>query len=253
VTMAGQPTSLQRAISALASATDEQSEAVAEWLDGGMDLLDGREPGAAPRELIEAVRELLQEARTPQRSVMLLMTLAKSVRQQATARAPGVELIWTGPSVLGSELRSTRQVVSEILRESQRYVLVVGYQLRSAMREGDSNVVEEFLDAARRGVRFTFVLNEDEANFAALDLARWPPSNRPRVLTWPQPGDQFASLHAKIVIADDERALITSANLTFHGLRRNIEVGVLVRADIVVQLRRQFVELERERVLIPVV
>jgi phosphatidylserine/phosphatidylglycerophosphate/cardiolipin synthase-like enzyme len=41
-------------------------------------------------------------------------------------------------------------------------------------------------------------------------------------------GPPWASLHAKCVVVDDERALITSANFTDRGQERNIEAGVLI-------------------------
>ena len=40
-----------------------------------------------------------------------------------------------------------------------------------------------------------------------------------------------ALLHMKIVIADDERGIVGSANITGKGLGDNIEVGALVGAD----------------------
>jgi hypothetical protein len=38
----------------------------------------------------------------------------------------------------------------------------------------------------------------------------------------------ISNLHAKIYIADRKRAILTSANLTSSGLRKNIEVGILI-------------------------
>jgi phosphatidylserine/phosphatidylglycerophosphate/cardiolipin synthase-like enzyme len=48
----------------------------------------------------------------------------------------------------------------------------------------------------------------------------------PRALDPEGPG---GVLHAKVVVADDEVAFITSANLTKAALDRNIELGVLIR------------------------
>ena len=42
------------------------------------------------------------------------------------------------------------------------------------------------------------------------------------------PGPPWASLHAKCIVVDDERSLITSANFTDRGQTRNIEAGVLI-------------------------
>jgi phosphatidylserine/phosphatidylglycerophosphate/cardiolipin synthase-like enzyme len=54
---------------------------------------------------------------------------------------------------------------------------------------------------------------------------------RPEVYYDPRtaaPGPPWASLHAKCIVVDDERALITSANFTERGQTRNIEAGVLI-------------------------
>jgi len=48
----------------------------------------------------------------------------------------------------------------------------------------------------------------------------------------PSPGSTTistrASLHAKCIIVDDERTLVTSANFTDRGQSRNIEAGVVI-------------------------
>lgn len=49
-----------------------------------------------------------------------------------------------------------------------------------------------------------------------------------------------SGLHAKVYIADDSAALITSANLTRGGLRENLECGLVVVAPHVLPLLRQF-------------
>jgi len=61
---------------------------------------------------------------------------------------------------------------------------------------------------------------------ALLDLVRSLPTMTVTYL----PG-----LHAKVYIADDERAIVTSANLTFGGLVRNREYGVVLHDSVVVR------------------
>jgi phosphatidylserine/phosphatidylglycerophosphate/cardiolipin synthase-like enzyme len=53
--------------------------------------------------------------------------------------------------------------------------------------------------------------------------------------------DSVTSLHAKCIVIDDERALVTSANFTNRGQERNIEVGVLIHdPGLCTQLVRQW-------------
>lgn len=42
-----------------------------------------------------------------------------------------------------------------------------------------------------------------------------------------------AAMHAKLLIVDRRTALVGSANLTSHGLERNLECGLLVRGGAV--------------------
>jgi phosphatidylserine/phosphatidylglycerophosphate/cardiolipin synthase-like enzyme len=57
----------------------------------------------------------------------------------------------------------------------------------------------------------------------------WPWATLPELYYDPrslETGEARASLHAKCVIVDRERALITSANFTDAAQRKNIELGV---------------------------
>ena len=57
--------------------------------------------------------------------------------------------------------------------------------------------------------------------FSDLNVLRlhWPASSRP-------PG---AALHAKIIVVDDQVALVGSANLTSRAVESNLECGILIR------------------------
>jgi phosphatidylserine/phosphatidylglycerophosphate/cardiolipin synthase-like enzyme len=61
----------------------------------------------------------------------------------------------------------------------------------------------------------------------------------------------MASLHAKVLVADARHALVTSANLTYHGYEANVEVGVRITGDAAAQLESVFHELIRVRDFVP--
>ena len=60
----------------------------------------------------------------------------------------------------------------------------------------------------------------------------WPGPVRPSVFYDPRSVDPEARgvLHAKAVVADEERLFVTSANFTAAALDENIELGLLVRS-----------------------
>ena len=67
-----------------------------------------------------------------------------------------------------------------------------------------------------------------------------------------EPDGPGGVLHAKAVVADDEAAFVTSANLTEAAFDRNIEVGVLTRDHaLAASLARHFGTLIEQGLLLP--
>ena len=73
----------------------------------------------------------------------------------------------------------------------------------------------------------------------------WPGERLPEVFHDPRSldtdGKKRASLHAKCIVIDEDRALITSANFTEAAHERNIEAGTVITDSILARaLRGQF-------------
>ena len=73
----------------------------------------------------------------------------------------------------------------------------------------------------------------------------WPGERLPDVFYDPQSlaseGKKRASLHAKCIVIDEDRALITSANFTEAAHERNIEAGAVITDTILSRaLKAQF-------------
>jgi phosphatidylserine/phosphatidylglycerophosphate/cardiolipin synthase-like enzyme len=123
--------------------------------------------------------------------------------------------------------------VVEVVRAAVDRVLLVSFAAH-----GVGEVVRELAAASDREVRIDLVLEStveqggvlrDGAGSGAFDALagratfwHWPVANR-------RSGGRAAALHAKVVVADGEYALLSSANFTDRGLTDNIEVGFLVR------------------------
>lgn len=159
----------------------------------------------------------------------------------AAAVAPAPDLVWSGPEVPGVPARDTRRVYDELFTSASRSLWAVSY----AYFDGP----HVFGSLARRmketpGLRVTLLLNihrgQHDATIAA-DVVRrfadrfwskdWPGPVRPSVFYDPRSVDPEARgvLHAKAVVADEERVFITSANFTAAAQDDNIELGLHVR------------------------
>lgn len=184
-------------------------------------------------------------------SMVLALGVSLTARQRATSASPGLDLVWTGPyPPAGISAQPTLTVMQEMLGAARRRVLLVGYSL-SIIGESPRRIIAQLVKARRRGCAVTVALNSDRFNHAAL-AELWPERvPPPRLLTWRgRPGDQIASLHAKVLAVDDTDLLITSANLTYHGLESNIELGVRIRSGLAARVTGHFESLAQQGILV---
>lgn len=154
------------------------------------------------------------------------------VRQATEARAVHAELVWTGHKPPGSPLRNTPQVVAEMVDLARRHVVLLAYSLWIG-QYGAGAVLDRLVAARRRGAKVTFVVDRKYAPAGAEPghnlrelRSRWPRGvARPDLYSWGDEDDQIAKLHAKVVVVDRRDVLVTSANLTGHGIAGNLELG----------------------------
>ncbi|HEX7602715.1 MAG TPA: DISARM system phospholipase D-like protein DrmC [Polyangiaceae bacterium] len=153
---------------------------------------------------------------------------------------PRIDLVWTGPETKASVSRSTGIVVQQLFASARASIIIGGYAFdtpgilqpvhRAMVEHGVSAMIfmdvpgqaesdvgaealaTDAIDTFFRDV-WTFGLPKPEVFYDPRTARRGPP---------------WASLHAKCIVVDDERALVTSANFTDRGQTRNIEAGVLI-------------------------
>jgi hypothetical protein len=206
-------------------------------------------------EAIVAVIQALGTRLPAPADLALVLELAAAAAEGASLAKRTIELVWTGPEDSVAFSRDTAVVVSELFRGAERSVLVSGfalYQGRKVFRDLAANLdanpsldVRLFLNVGRTG---NDTSTEQVLLGAFADRIRtqeWPGERLPAVYYDPRalaptPSDR-AVLHAKCVVVDDARALVTSANLTTAAQEKNIEAGVLIQdAGFAMQLRHQF-------------
>jgi len=172
--------------------------------------------------------------------LLIALLAAADTATRLIAEQPLVEIAWTYPG--GSVgARTTAAVAKEVIDSSQRTLLVVGYSVTvdEDMIGMAAQSIQAVAQAAERGVVVTAVLHRNVNRDAF--LAAWRPSTPPpSIFSWPQADDDKASVHAKILIADRRSALVTSANLTYHGFERNIEMGLHVTGQPAAEIHDRF-------------
>lgn len=195
---------------------------------------------AGLRDLAPEVLKVLQDLE----KAAVLATLRVAIAERVHRPPPKLDLVWTGPETRVSTARSTRLVVEELFASAKTSVIVGGYAfdrpailapLHEAMRDRGVGVTM-FVD-----IDGTTTKPEEADAFATAFIDKWFRKvwtfglPKPDIYYDPRtavagtvPGYDWATLHAKCVVVDDERCLITSANFTDRGQNRNIEAGVLI-------------------------
>ncbi len=219
--------------------TPLEREAVISELRGG----SGAGLTAEHRQVLSALKTELGDDTLP----AMLGALAVAERAETNRSAPS--MVWTGMEGVRVPMRLTSQVVNEMIARTRQNILIVGYSLTRAAgfwedlaalpAAVDVNIIGHNLSerTSRLGGQATYLRKLFAASPERLHLYTYIP----------QQGD-ITKLHAKLLVSDRQRALVTSANFTRHGMERNIEVGVTVGARQAVMIWDQLEKLVQNAV-----
>lgn len=186
----------------------------------------------------------------------LVMTLLSQEREALYRARDEMALVWSGPEVLGTTSRDTSVVVRELFREVENEILISTY----AIYDGKSvfqELVTRMQEKPKLRVRMLIHIGRDRGDLETSDAEllqqfalnfkqqHWPPNPLPEVYYDPRTlskyFDERASLHAKCIVVDDQKAFVSSANFTEAAQKRNIEAGVLItNSQFARSLRMQF-------------
>ena len=161
-----------------------------------------------------------------------LLNSLLEVHRAVEKRSTQAELVWTGYRLPGSPLRNTSSVIREMVDAAKSHVIVMSYSVWLGHTRVDA-AMDRLVAARRRGASVTFVVDRDYSPDGSVEghnreqlRTGWPDdAPRPDVYSWGDDNDEIAKLHAKVLIVDRRDLLITSANLTGHGLSGNLELG----------------------------
>ena len=251
-------------MSALRRLSRPAMEGLAAALDSGR-VGDGFQSAAlrrvVPEKLVGQMREELRELGGDgfsRAQIARMLRLLAEERGASQAIADRVELVWSGTDPKLGSNRDTAVVVQELFREARRRVLIASYALDSGAKSAAlfGALAARMDDEPELKVRlFANVHRKHGDDTAESVLLRefaesfrekvWPGERLPDVFFDPRSlavsGAKRACLHAKCIVVDDSRALVTSANFTEAAHERNIEAGAVVADKVIARaLKAQF-------------
>lgn len=190
----------------------------------------------------EQVGTILEALADFERPACLAIVEAVLTERTSAALRSSLELVWTGPEGNDGKARDTAVVLRNLFESAQDRVLLAGFSFKKG-----EEALRPLHESMVRGVNATFFIGIKQPespvdpdayaqrSFDSFLEQRWPFGQPVPKLYCDRrslyPGPPWSSLHAKCVVVDGERALVSSANFTERGQERNIETGVLIRDE----------------------
>jgi phosphatidylserine/phosphatidylglycerophosphate/cardiolipin synthase-like enzyme len=157
-----------------------------------------------------------------------------------------VEIVTTTPVSFQVKARKTRPVIEELLKGAEKTILLTGYSISDHFEE----TLKLINNKSKQGIVVELFVNKYDSIRSLLNNIEH--TNRRFFKVYEYTGktdDKMAALHAKTIIIDGIKMLISSANLSFHGLEGNIEIGTLVTSwKKAAQVLEIFADLKRSKI-----
>lgn len=155
-----------------------------------------------------------------------------------------VELIVTAPKSFALKTKTTLGAVEELLKSAEKTIILTGYSISEYV----SNFMDVLIQKSRSGVLVKLYINKVDNQTSLEKILRYQ-SKYLQLYNYSNDDDKMSALHAKIISVDCERTAISSANLSYHGMSGNIELGCLIESQkIGKQIEHIFQQLYKERV-----
>jgi len=189
----------------------------------GVNVLRAQAPSPVLRDACDQLRvRLLRQSS----SEYLAGVIAGSASAVALARKrQQIDVVWTGPETGTGAGRLTASVVTDLIDQAYRSILLVSFATNN-----EPAIEASLIAAADRGVEITLLAERHEDNPGYTASATPFPGLRAVRLRWRADRRlRGAALHAKIIVIDDDVALVGSANFTGRAMAANLECGILIR------------------------
>lgn len=113
-----------------------------------------------------------------------------------------------------------------MLSSAQKSIIMTGYSVSDYF----SDYVDLLIEKCQRGIFVQVFYNHAEKQKQNEKLLRYQEKYL-RLYDYQNANDRMSALHAKVISVDGEKTLISSANLSYHGLEGNIEIETHIESS----------------------
>ena len=115
-----------------------------------------------------------------------------------------------------------------MLQKSEKSITLTGYFVSDYFKE----MIDLIIKKSQQGIYVRLYLSDYEKHKDYLKRLMDLRSKYLRVFDYQKKDDDsMAALHAKTIVVDEKNLLISSANLSYHGMEGNVEMGIRLESE----------------------
>lgn len=138
------------------------------------------------------------------------------------------DLVLTAPDSFRVKALRTKETIQKLIEGTEKSITITGYSISDYF----ADMLDVIIRKSQQGVYVRLYVNDMEKQKTVLDRLMAYKSRFLQVYEYQkQEDDKMAALHAKILISDVRKTLVSSANLSYHGMQGNIEMGFLLESS----------------------
>ena len=159
--------------------------------------------------------------------------------EKKTERA---DLVLTAPDSFRVKALRTKETLQKLIEGTEKSLTITGYSISDYF----ADMLDVIIRKSQQGVYVRLYVNDMEKQKSALDRLMAYKSRFLQVYEYQkQEDDKMAALHAKLLVSDAKKSLVSSANLSYHGMQGNVEMGFLIESS---EKAKQIEEVMKEMV-----
>lgn len=152
------------------------------------------------------------------------------------------DLVLTAPDSFRVKALRTMETLQNLIEGTEKSLTITGYSISDYF----ADMLDVIIRKSQQGVYVRLYVNDMEKQKSALDRLMAYKSRFLQVYEYhKQEDDKMAALHAKLLVSDAKKSLVSSANLSYHGMQGNVEMGFLIESP---EKAKQIEEVMKEMV-----
>lgn len=157
-------------------------------------------------------------------------------------RTERADLVLTAPDSFRVKALRTKETLQKLIEDTEKSLIITGYSVSDYF----ADMLDMIIRKSQQGVYVRLYVNDMEKQKAVLERLMAYKSRFIQVYEYQkQEDDKMAALHAKMIVSDVQKSLVSSANLSYHGMQGNVEMGFLIDSQ---EKAKQIEEVMKEMV-----